>query len=404
MRWRSLLSILVAAVVGLGLTLVLHSCQTAQMPQASPSNPATTVSQSTSQPAAMPIPPETTAIAATAGAKGLFNPPRGDVRFVIISDLNDSYGATTYAQEVEKGIKLIPFWSPDMVLCSGDMVAGQSPSLSDTQLRKMWAAFDQQIAAPIRQMKRPYGFTLGNHDASSALGISGKFLFERERNVAAEYWQAPAHDPGVQFVDKFEFPFYYTFELKDIFVLVWDGSSSVIPSEKLAWVEKALSSEKAQSAKMRILLGHLPLYPVAEGRNQAGDIMDNADRLRAMLEKHKVHTYISGHQHAYYPAHRGKMQFLHTGILGAGPRPLLGSKLPPRKTLTVLDVTFNSPDLTSYTTYDMQTLQVITYPELPRSVTGVNGLLMRRDVEWKQLTTEQRSTCENRLSSSLCGA
>ena len=399
---RSLLSFLVAALFGLGLTVTLHACQPTQTPQAAPSS-ATTVSQSAPR-AAIPIPPETVAIAASAGAKGLFNPPRGDVRFVVISDLNDYYGATTYPQEVDKGVKLIPFWNPDMVLCSGDMVAGQDPTLTDTRLREMWAAFDKQVAAPIRQMKLPYGFTVGNHDSSSALGVSGKFLFERERTATAEYWKDPAHDSGVAFIDKFEFPFYYTYEFKDIFFLVWDGSSSHIPKEKLAWVEKALSSEKAQSAKMRVLLGHLPLYSVAVGRNQSGDVMDNADQLRAMLEKYKVHTYISGHHHTYYPAHRGKMQLLHMGILGAGPRPFIDSPLPPRKSITVLDVKFNSPDLTTYTTYDMQTLQVIENKELPRYVVGVNGLLMRRDVEWSQLTAEERAACETRLGAPLCGA
>ncbi|MBM0740299.1 metallophosphoesterase [Phormidium sp. CLA17] len=408
MRWRfvkrslreSLFSLLFAAVLGLGLTVSLHACQ-AQTPQA-PSN-ATTVSQSVA-PAAISIPPETMAIAASAGAKGLFNPPRGDVRFVVISDLNDYYGATTYPQEVDKGVKLIPFWNPDMVLCSGDMVAGQDPTLTDTRLREMWAAFDKQVAAPIRQMKLPYGFTVGNHDSSSALGVSGKFLFERERNATAEYWNDPAHNPGVAFIDKFEFPFYYTYEFKDIFFLVWDGSSSNIPKEKLAWVEKALASEKAQSAKMRILLGHLPLYSVAVGRNQAGDVMDNAEQLRAMLEKYKVHTYISGHHHTYYPAHRGKMQFLHMGILGSGPRPFIDGTQPPRKAITIVDVKFDSPDLTTYTTYDIQTLQVIENKELPRYVAGMNGLLLRRDVEWSQLTAEERATCENRLGASLCKA
>ena len=58
-----------------------------------------------------------------------------------------------------------------------------------------------------------------------------------------------------------------------------------MPADKLAWVEQALASEAAQSARMRVLLGHLPLYAVAVGRDQPGEVMDNADQLRAMLEK-----------------------------------------------------------------------------------------------------------------------
>lgn len=289
--WRSLTQLMLVGLVGFCLTLALHACQSAKAPQ----TPAATGSIAASPaptiaPTPAPLPPETAAIAASAWPNGLFNPPRGDVRFVVISDLNSYYGATTYDPEVDKGMKLVPFWQPDVVLCSGDMVAGQDPTLSDERLRAMWAAFDQQVAEPLRRAKLPYGFTIGNHDASSALGVTGQFLFQRERNAAVEYWQNPAHDPGVQFIDKYEFPFYFTFEYNDIFFLVWDGSSNHIPKEKLAWVEKTLASEKAQSAKMRILLGHLPLYAVAIGRNESAEVMENADQLQAMLEKYNIHT------------------------------------------------------------------------------------------------------------------
>jgi hypothetical protein len=281
------------------------------------------------------------------------------------------------------------------------MVAGQDPTLSDVRLKEMWEGFDKQVAAPIRQMKLPYGFTIGNHDASSALGVTGQFLFKRERDATAAYWKEPAHDPGVDFVDKFEFPFYYSFKFKDVFMLAWDGSSNHIPAEKLAWVEKTLSSEAAQSAKLRILIGHLPLYAVTIGRNEAAEVMENTEALRVMLEKYNVHTYISGHDHGYYPAHKGKLQLLHMGILGSGPRPLLDGSTP-RKAMTVIDVKFDSPELTTYTTYDMQTLQRIEMKELPRSLTAHNGVVLRRDVE--QLNASERLACEQALNAQLCSA
>ena len=82
--------------------------------------------------ATTPLPPPTEeAIIANVGADGLYNPPRGDVRLVVISDLNGAYGSTDYNPEVDKAISLLPFWQPDMVVCSGDMVAGQKPTLSD---------------------------------------------------------------------------------------------------------------------------------------------------------------------------------------------------------------------------------------------------------------------------------
>ncbi len=397
MNWRRFWLLL---VLGFLLTLGLAWGRTWLSPTlvvTPPSNPSESPSQKI-----QPLPAATQAILASGPGGKVFEPPRGDVRLAVISDLNSAYGSTDYEEEVKKSLTLLPFWRPDMVICSGDMVAGQSPTLSEAQIRAMWAGFDRHIAAPLRDANLPYGFTLGNHDASSALGIKKNFLFQQERDLAAEYWNDPAHDPGIEFVDRHEFPFYYTFKHKDIFFMAWDGSSSHIPPEKLAWVEKTLASPDAQGAKMRILLGHLPLYAVAVGRNEPGEVMDNADQLKTLLERYNVHTYISGHHHAYYPAHRGKLQLLHTGILGTGPRPLIDSSLPPWKTLTIVDVNFQDPDLTTYTTYDVKTLNLVEYAQLPRFIAGHNGILLRRDVAPDSLSAQELSLCENRLGKARC--
>lgn len=385
--------------------MALHACQADPNPSTQvspvPESPKATVE---AKPQPTPLLPATQAIVNSAGPNGLYNPPRGDARIVVISDLNSAYGSTDYDPEVDKSVALLPFWQPDMVVCSGDMVAGQYPTLTNEQLNAMWAAFDNHVAAPLRKAKLPYGFTLGNHDASSARSVSGNFLFDRERKVASQYWNDPTHDPGVKFVDRNEFPFYYSFKQQDIFFLVWDGSSDKIPKDKLAWVEKALQSPEAKSAKIKILLGHLPLYAITVGRNDPGEVMSNTEELREMLERNQVHTYISGHHHSYYPAYKGKLQLLHMGILGSGPRPYLNSRMPPRKSLTVIDLNFSSPEITTYTTYDMQTLQLIKYEELPRLIAGHNGMVLRRDVKMADLSRSELSACESLLGKNLCRA
>jgi hypothetical protein len=330
--------------------------------------------------------------------------PKRDLRIVVISDLNSAYGSTSYEPEVHQALKLIPTLKPDLVLCSGDMVAGQNPKLSNAQIQAMWAAFDRQIAQPLRQQNIPFGFTLGNHDASSALDQNQRYRFQNERNLAANYWQNPAHNPGVKFVDKTDFPFYYTFSQNKSFFLVWDGSSHHIPADKLAWVEKSLASPAARRAKVRMVIGHLPLYAVAEGRNKPGEVMKNAEQLRALLERYQVHTYVSGHQHAYYPGKRGNLELLHTGLLGAGPRALIGSQRRSPKTLTILDLDFDQPDLVGYTTYDMATLTVIETRTLPRFLLGHNGRVLRRDLTTEQLSPSEQQTCETKLSRALCDA
>lgn len=328
--------------------------------------------------------------------------PQRDLRIVVISDLNSAYGSTSYEPEVHKALQLIPSFNPDLVLCSGDMVAGQNPKLSNGQIQAMWSAFDQAVAKPLRQAKIPFGFTLGNHDASSSLDQNRRFRFQNERDLAANYWRNPAHDPGMQFIDKTDFPFYYTFSQNDVFFLVWDGSSQHIPAEKLAWVDKALASAPAQNAKLRLAIGHLPLYAVAEGRNKPGEVMANAEQLRFLLEKYQVHTYVSGHQHAYYPGRRGNLELLHTGLLGAGPRALIGQGQKSPKTLTVLDFSFDQPEKVQYTTYDMKNMGVIDQNSLPRFLLGHNGRVIRRDLQESDLTPLEKQTCDVTLGKTLC--
>jgi len=329
-------------------------------------------------------------IAQSSPASGIFNPPRGDARIVVISDLNSQYGSTDYEPEVDQAIALLSTWKPDLVLCGGDMVAGQSPSLSNSELQAMWAGFDRHVSAPMRQAKIPYGFTLGNHDASGAIASDGGFLFNKDRDAASAYWNAPSHNPGLQFVDRAGFPFYYTFQQNDIFFLVWDASTATIPAAQITWAEKSLASSAAQAAKLRIAIGHLPLYAITIGRDEPGEYLEKAEELRSLLERYKVHTYISGHDHAYYPGHKGNLELLHCGILGSGVRPLLNGNLRPQKTLTVVDVSLSQAD-TTYTTYDMATLELVNQQQLPKLIATPTAKVLRRDIEWASLTPAEQA-------------
>jgi hypothetical protein len=321
--------------------------------------------------------------------KGLFAPKRGDVRLVVISDLNSAYGSTDYRDEVKLVVKYLPDWEPDLILCSGDMIAGQT-TLTRDQITAMWDGFEKHIGSKIRATKIPYGFTIGNHDASGWTNSSGGYLFKDERELAAEYWNDPKNDPGLNFVDRAGFPYYYSFEQNDIFYLVWDASTNRVPPEQVVWAEKALASERAQQAKLRIAIGHLPFYAVAVGRESIGEVLADADQLRAMLEKYRVHTYISGHHHAYYPGHRGKLELLAAGALGEGARPLLDANLPITRTVTVVDVNFGDGS-TVYTTYNMNSLQVVDQQTLPRMIVGPNGYVVRRDIPEDSLTPEEKN-------------
>lgn len=311
--------------------------------------------------------------------KGLFAPTRGDVRIVVISDLNSAYGSTDYIDQVKQAIKFLPDWEPDLVLCGGDMVAGQATDLSDAEIKAMWQGFDKHIAAPMRKAKLSFGFTIGNHDGSGSL-YNGNYTFDRDRKAVSTYWQDPQHDPNLNFIDRSNFPFYYTFQQNDIFFLTWDASTATISDQQLQWVEKSLASEVAKNSKLRMAIGHLPLYAVARGRETGGNYLNDADRLRALLEKYNVHTYVSGHHHAYYPAYKGKLELLNAGVLGDGPRRLLSGDLAPSRTITVIDISWTTNDII-YTTYDMDTLKVVDQTTLPPYIDAPNGRINRRDLK-----------------------
>ena len=309
-------------------------------------------------------------------APDLYLPSRKDFRIVVISDLNSQYGATDYEPEVDEAIALIPRWQPDLVLCGGDAIAGQKASLTKSQIEAMWSAFDEHIAQPLREYKVPYGFTIGNHDGSGAVK-NGTLVFKQERDLARAYWQEQSL--GLNFSDRANFPFYYTFEQDKIFFLVWDASTHIISQQQLAWVKQALQSPAAQQATTKIVIGHLPLYPVAKAKNKSGEYLANGSQLRSLLAQNEVSLYISGHHHAYYPGKMSGLQLLHAGALGQGARELMNSNLLLGQTVTVIDLELETSQIV-YTTYSAKTWNVISLKQLPASIPSSDGDILRHDL------------------------
>jgi 3',5'-cyclic AMP phosphodiesterase CpdA len=309
------------------------------------------------------------------------DPPRGELRVVVISDLNSAYGSTEYEPRVHQAVELIrTVWRPDLVLAAGDLVAGQRTSLTDAQVRAMWTAFELAVGRPLRESGIPFAPTVGNHDGSRYPA------HERDRRLAREHWADAAHDPGIPFVDAADFPFNYSLRLGPLFVLVWDASNEeTFRAPGISrWAEDALAARLAREAHWRMVLGHLPLYAVAEGRNRPGEVLAEADSLRELLLRHGVHTYVSGHHHAYYPGRSGELDLLHAGAIGQGPRPLIGGAAPAYPSITILDL-WPASDSIAYTTYRVEengAMRLVEVPlhTLPERLDGFNGTVWRRDV------------------------
>lgn len=299
------------------------------------------------------------------------------LRIAVLSDLNSSYGSTSYEPEVAAAVaRVTRQWRPDLVLIAGDMVAGQRPSLTDAQVRAMWAAFDRVVAAPLRAAGIPFAITVGNHDGSGHPG------HERDRRLAQEYWSAPGRELAVEMIDAARFPFHYAFRVRDVFVLVLDASTGAVAADsaQLAWIRRMLASDAARGARVRLTLGHVPLYAVAVGRNRAGEVQAAPDSLRRVLERGGVAMHIAGHHHAWYPGRRGRLLLLSAGGLGQGPRPLIGSDAAPYKALTLLELGVDGAITERTWRIAGDTLEPVDARALPARIDGVNGHVLRRDV------------------------
>ncbi|MCC6623317.1 MAG: metallophosphoesterase, partial [Deltaproteobacteria bacterium] len=244
------------------------------------------------------------------------------LRVVVISDLNGSYGSTTYGAAVHRAVERIVALAPDLVLSTGDMVAGQRAGLD---YEAMWAAFHVAVSDPLAAAGIPFAVTPGNHDASGYPG----FLAERATFVAQ--WQA--RRPEVDMVAAADYPLRYAFRMGPALFVSLDATTvGPLPSTERAWLDDTLAEHPAPVV---IVFGHMPLWPVAVGRED--DFLGDA-ALDSLLERHGVDLYLAGHHHAYYPGRRGSLRQVTLGCLGSGPRALIGTSGASPRALLVLEL------------------------------------------------------------------
>ncbi len=301
---------------------------------------------------------------------------RGDQRLALISDLNASYGSTSYVPQVHRGIRLLQRLQVDLVICAGDMVAGQKTGLSSAQLDGMWNAFDQQVLRPLRSAGEPFAPVIGNHDGSSSRGPAG-FVFALDRERAEHFWRQRRGSLQLTYADASRFPFRYSFRQGDVFVVVLDASSAQVPEQDWAWADIQLAGMTARQARLRLVVGHLPPYGLSQGRDRPGEVLQRPERLRQLMARHDVHLYVSGHQHAWYAGRVDRTNLLGLGAMGSGPRQLLGGVRPPVQTLTLLDL-FRDPNQVVETTVELNQLRPLPVTQLPPTLQPSTGPLLRR--------------------------
>jgi 3',5'-cyclic AMP phosphodiesterase CpdA len=263
---------------------------------------------------------------------GLAQPPipevRGATRVVVLSDFNESYGSTRYSTHVDEAVTRAIALKPDLVISTGDMVAGQrlAPPLDRGETEAMWRSFHARVSDPLAKAGLPFAVTPGNHDASSGE------RFRLERQIYRDQWLP--RKPAVTFVDATNYPFHYAFQVGDVLFASLDAThvGHLSHAEK-EWL-RTLLEKTGPRFRHRVVFSHVPLWPFATGRET--DFLGDRE-LEAILQRGRVDLHLSGHHHAYYPGYKDGVRFVSQGCLGAAPRPLIGTRERPPRSITVID-------------------------------------------------------------------
>lgn len=253
---------------------------------------------------------------------------RGATRVVVLSDSNESYGSVRYSTHVDAAVARTIELNPDLVINTGDLVAGQrlSPLLERGEIEAMWAAFHRRVSAPLAAAGLPFAATPGNRDASSGR----RFLLERE--IYRGQWLP--RRPPVDFIDAGAYPFRYAFRVGGVLFVSLDATHvGHLSAAEKAWLRNLLLGQ-GRHFRHRVVFSHLHLWPFAEGRES--EILGDAE-LESILREGGVDLHLSGHHHAYYPGFKDGVRHVSQGCLGAAPRPLLGTTGLPTRSITVID-------------------------------------------------------------------
>lgn len=235
------------------------------------------------------------------------------IHIAVISDINGSYGSTQYQANVHAAVKDIVRRKADLVLCPGDMVAGQKKGLD---YKAMWRAFHFAVDDVLFDNGIEFVFAPGNHDASSYSG------YEKERAAYAKAWES--RRPKSPLLEGSHYPFWYGVIFRDILILVLDVTRAYdLTDEQISWLETTLRQHP--NVRQKIVMGHLPIVPIRPA--QFFDIVGNPRFLDILLEQ-KVNFYISGHHHVYYPGHIQELRTISSPALGANPRAFYRNELP----------------------------------------------------------------------------
>lgn len=272
-------------------------------------------------------------------------------KFVVISDLNGSYGSLNYDPIVKSAINEIIKMRPEAVLITGDMVAGQKSGLNYEQ---MWKSFHEVVSDELAKVGIPLVVTPGNHDAS----IFSRFAGERE--IFSLQWIQ--RTPMIHFIDQKNYPFFYAASFSQTLLISLDATApGKLHPEQLQWLENLLETH-SKKFKTIIVQGHLPTFSFAQGREL--ETLDSS--LNEIFERYGVDIYLSGHHHAFYPGLQNSVHYVSQACLGSGARRLIGEVNRSQKLMTLIEIEGDSISINGVSPYNYN--DIFDKKTLPQSL------------------------------------
>jgi DNA repair exonuclease SbcCD nuclease subunit len=247
---------------------------------------------------------------------------------VFVADLNGRYGSASYHDRVGRAVGTIATLQPDLVVSTGDMVAGQKQGFDRAKLDLMWREFNRAVADPLRQAGIPLAVTPGNHDGSAFPG------FELDRKQFAAQWQERV--PEIEMLAGSEWPWRYAARMGRLLLVAFDGTRpGALPESERAFLERMLANYSS-GADATVVFSHLPMWPFAVGRERE---IINDPGLLALLHRHGVDAYASGHHHVFYAGvDHASMLHLSIGALGGNARAFSGQGMRQPHSFAVVDI------------------------------------------------------------------
>ena len=286
----------------------------------------------------------------------------------LISDLNGRYGSNSYDSRVADAIETIIRLQPDLVICTGDMVAGQQqPRLDADWLDRMWRGFSHSVANPLTREGIPMLVTPGNHDGSGF----PEFALEQER-FAVEWGP---RTPELDILPGSEWPRRYAARMGTVLLLSFDGTRpGALPEAERLFVADMLH-KYGKAASATLVYSHLPMWPLTKRREH--EIIDDP-ALLALLHQNGVDVYASGHHHAFFAGtDDAGMVHVGNGALGGNARAFSGKKQRQPFSFTILTLADGAVSITSRAAPGFD--KAVPASALPATITGPLGILRRID-------------------------